>query len=364
MELRSGMVIEDRRVAGTVPVLVCPKCSKELIPDIVKRIARASGRRDAELFPQHRFGLCRGMEFRYSSVDWVVIPKLRQSEYDPDGYYAPVFFDQRALLKYMVRPEYAMDYFGDGGVVKFANGRDLKYGITRNRLMVCWLGDLDRIPKQEQHYLLSDNLESDHDVVSGLYRDRLGIPVEPSTEQRLLQAFRDATGAAQARLQHPLWSLHPREVQTLHSLARPVVWSEFVSYAVNGLNKIFVESIDLEFLKLEFKKLKILPKDPGSQINCVGELLCAKFGSCDGLDLEPFHDLRKWRNAMDHVSTDEQDAVDDWMRIKAMPQNPEYEQKYDAILAGLIEAYNRITMLITAAPAAITDGQAGAPAPS
>jgi len=350
LELGSDRIVDGRRVAGTVPVLVCPECSRETVPEVVRRAARASRGRDAELFPPRRFGLCGEMGFRYSSVDWDVIPLLRQSEHEPDGYCAPVFFDQRALLKYMVRPEYAMDYVRDGGVVRFADGSSLKYGINRSGRMVCWLGELDRIPEQEQHYLLSDNLESDHDVASGLYRDRLGLPKEPSKEQRLAGAFHDATGALQGILLHPLWKLHHKEVQTLHSLARPVVWSEFVSYAVNGLNKIFVESIDLDFLHAELKRLKVRPSNPNNKIDCVEDLVGARFGVCDGLDLSPFDDLRVWRNTMDHVSKDERGAKDDWARIREMPQNPEYEERYDDILDGLVEAYERIARHVTLAP--------------
>lgn len=390
MKFRRGVKIDGRSRKAATPVLVCPKCDRVTVPDIVRRAAREAGTQDAELFPHREFGLCAGMGFRYSSADWDVIPRLRQSAHDPDGHYAPVFFDQRALLKYMVRPEYAMAHFKDGGTVIFADGSSLKYGITRSGRMVCWLGDLDGIPEKEQHHLLSDNLESDHDVASWLYRDRLGMPAEASEERRLAQALFSANRAAQGGLGRPLWLLGHREVQILHGLARPVIWNEFVSHAINNLNKALIEAIDRDFLRAELEGdpavkrrgegqgkgggapgVPAAPaaKRPGERkeerdgkghVRYLEEFLGARFGRVEGRGLEAFRTLRNWRNSLDHVTSGSRGGSADWQRIRALPPSPEYERVYDGMLAGLVGELGEVGRLLSRLPAGAAGGRPGA----
>lgn len=361
MEFRRGIRLGSRIMHGDVPVMVCQGCSTVTVPDAVRRAAGSPNGHGTVRFPHRRFGLCKDVGFRYSSVDWDVIPRLRQSDYDPDGYYVPVFFDQRALLKYVVRPEYAMVHFKDGGIIKFAGGQDLKYGITRSGLMVCWLGELDGIPEREQHYLLSDNQESDHDVSSWLYRDRLGIPAEPSEERRLAMALLDANRTAQDRLGRPLWLLEHREIQIMHVLARPVIWNEFASYAINNLNKVLIESIDRDYLREEVGRRKgsANPEEHKEEarghVSSLEEFLNVRFGDGGRPGFEAFRTLRNWRNSLDHVTADARNCSTDWVRMRAMPPNPGHERVYNAMLPGLTTELGQISRLMSGEPAAVDE---------
>lgn len=298
------------------------------------------------------------MGFKYSSIDWDAIPGLRQSEHDPDGHHAPVFFDRRALLKYVIRPEYAVRRFKGGGIVRFANGADLKYGITRTRRMVCWLGELDRIPEKEQHYLLSDNLESDHDVASWLYRDRLGMPTELSAEQQLAEAFLRVVRLSREAFQCDVWDLRDREIRSLHAMERPVVWNEYVSHAINGLNKALIESIDNGLLAAKIRERGTAPRKENSKIQCLEDILESSFGTDGSLDFKPFRTLRDWRNSLDHTSPGMRDEAPDWRRMRLAPPNHGYEEAYDDMLAGLIGAFRRIAeKMEPASPAPPGPGQ-------
>jgi len=352
MAFRRGEGLVGRRVEGGLPVLACPECPIVVVPAHVMNTARRAEGSGRAPFEPRRFALCEGMGFRYSSVDWDVLPRLRQSEHDPDGHYTPVFFDRRALLKYVVRPEYAVRRFRDGGIVRFENGADLKYGITRAGRMVCWLGELDRIPEGEQHYLLSDNQESDHDVASWLYRDRLGMPPEPSGERQLVEAFLRAAMLAREALRCDVWRLRDREIRALHAMERPVVWNEYVSHSINSLNKALIEAIDHDLLVAKMKESGTIPRKENSKIQCLEDILESHFGSDDSLDFRPFRALRDWRNSLDHVSPGMRDEAPDWRRMRLAPPNHRYESAYDEMLAGLMAAFRRIAgKMESAAPA-------------
>lgn len=316
-----------------------------MVSDHMASAARAARRQGHGPLQSRRFDLCAGMDFKYSSIDWDVIPGLRQSEHDPDGHHAPVFFDRRALLKYVVRPEYAVRRFKDGGIVRFANGADLKYGITRAGRMVCWLGELDRIPEREQHYMLSDNLESDHDVVSWLYRDRLGLPAEPTAEQQLVEAFLQAIRRVREELKCDVWVLRDKEIQALHAIERPVVWNEYVSYNINRLYRVILDTIDLARLTAKLKELGIKPTHENSGISCLKDFLESRFGSKDSLDFKPFHTLRDWRHSLDHASPGLKGEAPDWKLMRLAPPNHMYEEAYDEMLKGLTGAFQHMAGL-------------------
>jgi hypothetical protein len=55
------------------------------------------------------------------------------------------------------------------GTIFRKDDTDLNFGINRNERVFCWLGDLKKIPKREQQYLLLYNVDSDHDVASEFY---------------------------------------------------------------------------------------------------------------------------------------------------------------------------------------------------
>ncbi|MDD9808805.1 MAG: hypothetical protein OXU25_03095 [Thaumarchaeota archaeon] len=211
--------VDGVEVDGKVPMLECPMCGGTAVTPHVEHAVQAAARKATEgghrrcrpAFEQRRFSLCE-VEFEYDSTDWLAIPMLRQSESERDGYYAPVFFRRAVLLRYMVRDEYTTRQFRDGGSIHFPNGSDLGYGINRNGLVVCWLGELDGIPTEEQRYMLSENTGSDHDVVSGLYaQSRLREGEGETDEQMLTGTLHSLTKTVKEKRGFDLYGLRAAE---------------------------------------------------------------------------------------------------------------------------------------------------------
>lgn len=344
-----------------VPFLACPSCERTALPtavgrriDETAREARKRGQnaRDISL-EESRFALCEDVGFAYSSVDQEVIPGVRQSDLDPEGHYVPVFFEPRVLSRYMMFDAYAINHYEAGGMIHFSNGFDLEYGINRNGKVFCWLGDLDRIPAEERHYMRSENIPSDHDVVSGMYKKtRLRMAVGRTREQELTGAIRGLVDALDGSAHSGLFALSGETIRISQSLARPVVWDRTVMIAVNDLSKLCVDSFNERILRKKIQSMGV--RD--DSISGVAALLEA------WLDLEfhmdahsvagSFRAIKTWRNALDHVwgrqSAQKIGECYGLMGLDGGEQTP--ENLYARTVEGLIHSFRYLTKVIEESP--------------
>jgi len=362
--------VDGVEVDGKVPMLECPMCGGTAVTPHVEHAVQAAARKATEgghrrcrpAFEQRRFSLCE-VEFEYDSTDWLAIPMLRQSESERDGYYAPVFFRRAVLLRYMVRDEYTTRQFRDGGSIHFPNGSDLGYGINRNGLVVCWLGELDGIPTEEQRYMLSENTGSDHDVVSGLYaQSRLREGEGETDEQMLTGTLHSLTKTVKEKRGFDLYGLRAAESHILQNMARPVIWNEFLVITVTGLTRVYIESLDGDSLGKARSGAAGAAASPPVPCRACGavreprskgtlqlfeEWLESEFHSSAQDVIKPLRVLQMWRNILVHRSDADPGKRLLWC-YSAMgihgKQTP--ERLYDAVIKGMLESYRDIETTI------------------
>lgn len=367
---RYGRDLDGVVVEGDVPTLVCPECGKPAITPHVEHAVRAAAREAKEAgqgicrpdFGHRRFDLC-AVEFAYDSTDWLAIPMLRQSESELDGYYAPVFFRRVVLLKYIVRDEYTTRQFRDGGSIHFPNGSDLRYGINRSGLVVCWLGDLDGIPPEEQHYMLSENVESDHDVVSGLYaQSRLHEAEGETDEQMLASALHRLVKTVREKRGFELYRLRAAEGQILQDKSRPVIWNETLVSTMTGLTRVHIESLAGDSLGKACAKASDIttPQTPPCKecgavkeplpkgtLQLLEEWLELEFHGSASDVIKPLRVLKEWRNILVHRSDIDPNKRLLWC-YSAMgihrQQTP--ERLYDTMIKRMLEAYREMETTI------------------
>lgn len=367
---RYGRDVDGVAVEGDIPALVCPQCGKPAVAPHVEGAVRAAAREAREAgrgscrpdFGQRRFGLCE-VEFAYDSADWLAIPMLRQSESELDGYYAPVFFRRVVLLKYIVRDEYTTRQFRDGGSIHFPNGSDLRYGINRSGLVVCWLGDLDGIPAEEQHYMLSENVASDHDVVSGLYtQSRLHEAEGKTDEQMLASALHRLVRTVRKKRKFELYQLRAAEIQILQNMQRPVIWNDTLVSTMTGLTRAYIESLRGDLLRkaCRGKAGAVAPPQkpcktcgavaepaPKGSLQLLEEWLELEFRGSASDVMRPLKVLKEWRNILAHRSDADPNKRLLWC-YSAMgihrQQTP--ERLYDTMIRRMLEAYREIETTI------------------
>src|SRR5262249_32678957 len=107
------------------------------------------------------------ISFLYDSEDYRYIPRLERS-FDV-GFLTPIFFNNQGLVKYDASPTYRVKFvsptYGDIITEMF----DIPFGMNRNGKLVMWLGDIAKLPEDEQYYLRSENVASDHSIGSDFY---------------------------------------------------------------------------------------------------------------------------------------------------------------------------------------------------
>lgn len=214
-----------------------------------------------------RYGYCEKVDFIYSDIDYEHIPGLVRP-WD-EGFLTPVFFKSSVLNKYTQNPEYRLDLFSESYGNIESTEWIIAFGINRNSLIFMWLGDINSLPLQEQYYLRSENVDSDHEIHSEFYDAQIGcIPSEPSPQKQLLKARSGLDGLVKSQHNFHLYQLHGEVDKVIEHLHRPVFWEDrHVAPVVEALNKILVESLNISELKNRIKR-----KDEKANIKSLGSL--------------------------------------------------------------------------------------------
>lgn len=236
------------------PILKCSVCGYSVFPDhsrlaIIRMHEIATNKGVTEVSrirrkPETRFGLTN-VEFLYDSDDYEYIPGLERV--NDTGFLTPVFFRKEVLIKYQNRPEYAVRFSSRtyGEIIK-GDEYSIAFGINRNNRLIMWLGDIAALPVDEQHYLRSENVPSDHDIGSEFYDGQIEAQfTKPPPEDLLIAARKEFLAHAQKKFGSKLDHLSVEIIESIRGLTPPIVETEDESgRVIRLLNQIVVESIN------------------------------------------------------------------------------------------------------------------------
>lgn len=343
---------------SNIPLLRCDNCAKYYFPKKTKAViltvteqAKEQGNPEVRLSPRQDFKrrFDHGqVEFLYDHRDYENIPGL-QRPWD-DGSLTPVFFNLAVLNKYSQHPDYRLDLFSKTyGSIDRKDAFDISFGINRSRKVIMWLGDIDKLPLNEQHYLRSENVESDHDLCSEFYESQIEVQFSsPSPENALFHARSEAVQACQKKRKGYLHTFEGEISKVIENLDRPVFWQEkHVSPIIEALNRVMVESLDSQFLKNELKDLVNKDELKGLRSLKLFERWLEKvLQISDFLDVSlPFYVLYDFRILSSHLTSDSKkkktlESIN--KRLKLSEENENYEVIYDALINRLRESYEVI----------------------
>lgn len=248
-------LIEDVRIIiEGLPVLLCKPCQRHYLPDksrfaIIYTFEQAVKHKKQTVKvirkkPNENFGFT-DIPFIYDSDDYYYIPGLIR-EHDP-GFLTPVFFNIEVLLKFDNSPEYRISFasktYGD---IRKGDDYSIPFGINDNRKVIMWLGDIATLPKNEQYYLRSENIDSDHTIGSEFYDGQIEcIFTDLSPEDELIKTRSEFHESAYKKFGHRLTHLDNETLALIEDLAPPVVETEKeIRHVIDLLNKINIESLD------------------------------------------------------------------------------------------------------------------------
>lgn len=127
------------------------------------------------------------VKFIYDKDDYYFIPGLIRPW--RIGFLTPVFFNIEVLLKYIHHPDYGLDIGADTfGYIYKSDEHFITFGINENNKVIMWLGDVSNLSVEEQFYLRSENIQSDHSIGSEFYEAEIEVTwANASAEGTLLK---------------------------------------------------------------------------------------------------------------------------------------------------------------------------------
>ncbi len=340
---------------SNMPLLRCNQCHVYYFPHKTKLAIKAfvQGAKEQEASVgnlalkkdfSRKFGFGK-VDFVYSHIDHDFIPGLWRPR--NTGFLTPVFFNLAVLNKYAQHPDYRLDLFSRTyGTIEKKSEFHIDFGINRNGKVIMWLGDIDKLPEGEQHYLRSENVESDHDLYSEFYESQIEVKFsELSPENALIHSRAKVHDLCNSKRGNYLHILEGEISRVIANLNRPVFWTEkHVGPVIESYNRIIVESLNNPFLKQELssvlnqdelkglKSLKLLEKwaEKVLHIQNAGDWA------------SPFYVLYDFRVLTSHLIPDEKKEE----TLKFINQrlgldinNTNLEVIYDAFLTRLIKSY-------------------------
>lgn len=298
-----------------------------------------------------RYSYAREFKFKYSSIDYEYIPGLWRSW--NRGFLTPVFFNLAVLDKYSHHPDYVLDLFSETyGDVRFKDQWNISFGINKNKKVIMWLGDIDKLNEEEKYYLRSQNIESDHEIHSEFYDAQLEvIPSPPSIQSKAFHKRKEVGKAVRNAYGFDLFSLEGEVQNVLMNIDKPIFWEKKnVMHFFNSLNQIFVESVNVKSLKSYLLsngvKESDLEKKGGMKLMEIwwNKISCGNDENVIG----PFFVLYDLRMICSHLQSDE--ATDKLYasicdRLK-LERNSGYEKIYYAMIEWILSSYEKMLSVI------------------
>jgi hypothetical protein len=307
-EVVSGV---DIAITG-LPVLKCPDCGAENLPDpsrlAVIEIHKEAFERGRPIVNCQRkkrsekFGFTK-VPFDYDPDDYFYFPGLIRPL--DVGFLQPVFFNRTALLKYENSPDYEVQFASTTYGTIYSEGDWISFGINRFGNLVMWLGDIAKLPENEQYYLKSENVASDHSIGSEFYDGQIEVKfTDLSVEDTLFGARSEFLNSAASFFGSSIGHLEDETYDLALNFNPPVVDTpKEQRHVADTLNKIYVESLDNKALKTLLAERNIASTGSG-QLKRLEALFQGSFPAADVSALvSPLYVLSDFRNNAPHASS-------------------------------------------------------------
>lgn len=342
-----------------LPYLYCKKCNRKYLPDrssfaLIYAYEQAEKAGKEQVFvtrkkPYERFGY-GNVEFIYDSDDYYFLPGLLRPE--RDGFLTPVFFNKAVLIKFDNWPNYRISLASKtyGTIIK-DDSFYIPFGINSNKKVIMWLGDIASLPEEEQYYLRSENVPSDHDIGSEFYDGQIEIVfTEPSLEDALIKARSEMLEFFSKRFGKRISHLEESSLDLIENFNMPAVFSDKeMKNVIDILNKIFNESLDNVALGHILKERGIEAENLGS-LKKFQKLLEVSYPGQKVYEImSPFFVLYDLRVALLHLQPKENIInilSSARSKLKVQEDKNDYETLYKTLLERLKQSYDEIKKIV------------------
>lgn len=347
-----------------VPLLRNPKTGKIYYPNKTKHLiayfvtkAKKNGNAEISLSPKERkvrYPFAENYDFEYSRIDYEYIPGLVRP-WD-EGFLTPVFFNLAVLNKYTQHPEYKLELVSETyGTIFKGDEWYIAFGINKNKKVIMWLGDIDKLPPNEIYYLRSENITSDHDLHSEFYDSQIDAQFsDPSAQSTVFHLRNDLNEAVHDKYGFDLYTLEGEISKILENVNRPVFWEDkHVGPFIEALNRVFVESLNTNGLRKDIDAInKALDTKSQKGLKLFQLWLSERLAipAADKL-MSPFFVLYDFRVMLSHLLSKERKAEMHQSissRLSVQHDDGNYENLYNALIKAMHSSYKSMLDTINA----------------
>jgi len=341
-----------------LPVLRCVTCGTENLPDLsrlaiieVHRRATEQGEQAVHVRRRKRtnnFGFTT-VRFEYDPDDYYYIPGLTRP-FD-QGFLQPVFFNRIALLKYENAPGYRVQFASTTyGTIYTEDQGYISFGINRFGNLVMWLGDIAKLPQNEQYYLRSENIPSDHSIGSEFYDGQIEVKfTDPTAENKLFKLRSAFIDACFVRFGCKIGHLESVAYDLALSFNPPVVDTpKERRHVADTLNKIYLESFSNSALGNVVGLVNGYAKGSGSlkRLQAILEAV-APTKDVPALML-PLYVLYDFRVACSHLtSAGEGSLMASVKQRLGLDQNDGLSPVYHSLISRMTSSFEEMTIIVS-----------------
>lgn len=195
------------------------------------------------------------VKFIYDKDDYYFIPGLIRPW--KIGFLTPVFFNIEVLLKYIHHPLYGLDIGADTfGYIYKGDEHYLSFGINENNKVIMWLGDIVELNVEEQFYLRSENITSDHCIGSEFYEAQIeNVWAKASAERRLLKKRLDFNEKVREYYNIAVAQLDTETLTVAKNIRKLLInTNDAFKDLIIPLNELFVEAINNKAISKNLKE--------------------------------------------------------------------------------------------------------------
>ena len=347
----------DISISG-LPYLQCKKCNLKILPDnsrhaIIHIHQQATEReKTAVKVKRNKSGQNFGftdVQFIYDSDDYKYIPGLvRQPD---DGFLTPVFFNREVLIKYDASPIYRLGFASTTyGEIMRGDDFAIPFGINKNGKVIMWLGDIAKLPVEEQYYLRSENVESDHSIGSEFYDGQIEVIFTDLSKENLLFKYRSYfLDAFFRRFGQKIAQLEREVYDFAIGFSGPVIDTEKErQHVADILNKIYIESFNKNALAKILRDLGGDPANLGS-LKRLQKILEYVADTEEVYELfSPFFVLYDLRVAYSHLGSEDgrEGKISSVKQRLNLPPEADFTTIYNTLIGALAAAFERLTKIL------------------
>ena len=213
-----------------------------------------------------------------------------------------------------------------------------------------WLGDIARLPVEEQYYLRSENVESDHSIGSEFYDGQIEVIFTDLSKENLLFKYRsDFLEAFFIRFGQKIAQLENEVYDLAIKFNGPVIdTAKERRHVADILNNVYIESFNKSVLANILRDLGGDPAGQGS-LKRLQKILEYVADTREVYELfSPFFVLYDLRNAYLHLGSEDgsEGKISSVKQRLNLPPDADFTTIYKTLIDALAAAFERLTKIL------------------